>query len=273
MRLKIVNAIAAFFHSAQFVAICIIIGEHGSVHWPLSVTRYAVVETKNVIDLAYILPVPAFISAVAHVLYETVLYDRYSTMIERGYNWLRWIEYSLSAGVMIVIISVMCGISEISTLVCFVLLNILLQLCGGLGEIGTSYLREDHETSAFPASSGMRVLENNIAFISNCLLALGILQFLVTWGIIAFFFFSSVYDSSQSEHVPDIVWAIIIIMFLFFASFGVVYVCSWPMGKKQKPLIKDFRTTEGTYIVLSFVSKSVLQWMIVGGALRGYEET
>lgn len=238
----------------------------------MSVSRFGIIKHYWLVNLAVLLPIPAIISSVAHFMYATVLLDKYNVMIRAGFNWLRWIEYSLSAGFMIIIVALLCGVNDLFTLICFWVLNLLLQLGGGLAEIGVSQSKPGSMSHGTMAVTHIQT-NRNLQFISSVLLLLGVLQFLVTWVLIGVSFFSAVHESSQSRNIPDIVWAIVFVMFALFSSFAVLFYANWPRRPENKRFVQDFQKVEATYIVLSFVSKTVLQWMVVGGAMRGYEET
>ncbi|MBM3945026.1 MAG: hypothetical protein FJ317_05975, partial [SAR202 cluster bacterium] len=59
-----------------------------------------------------------FMSAIAHLLVATPgVYDWYARNLRRGINYARWIEYSFSASVMIVVIAMLVGIYDIASLI------------------------------------------------------------------------------------------------------------------------------------------------------------
>ncbi len=56
-------------------------------------------------------------SAVAHFLISGPFYSKYQEDLQKGINKVRWIEYSISASVMLVLIALLVGIYDIWALV------------------------------------------------------------------------------------------------------------------------------------------------------------
>lgn len=63
------------------------------------------------------------LSAVAHFLLGTVLYRWYVKNLKRNMNPARWYEYALSSSLMIVLIGMLVGIYDLSTLILLFGLN------------------------------------------------------------------------------------------------------------------------------------------------------
>ena len=125
---------------------------------------------------------------------------RYSEMIESGKNPLRFIEYSISASIMLMIIAIINGIFDIHVLFAIAILTCSCQLCGLVVE----YL--DPETQ-------LRLMWINHMN--------GWLTFCTAYYIIATAFFASLnYDPDIQP--PDFVYAIVVAIFLLYASFGLV---------------------------------------------------
>ena len=75
------------------------------------------------------------LSALAHLLISLPgINDWYNKNLAKGINYARWIEYSLSSSVMIVVIALLVGISDIATLIAFFFLNATMILFGWMME-------------------------------------------------------------------------------------------------------------------------------------------
>ena len=122
----------------------------------------------------------------------------YETMVEDGRNPLRFIEYSISASVMLVIISLINGIIDSNLLVCIAVLTCSCQLCGLVVE----YLNDDQR------------------FLQGVLHGIGWLTFLTAYSIIFRAYFASIEKSQASP--PLFVTLIVIFLFALYGSFGVV---------------------------------------------------
>lgn len=70
---------------------------------------FPVMESIGTIQLSSLVASFLFISAIAHALIASVLYESYVGYLERGMNPYRWYEYAVSASMMIVVIAMLSG--------------------------------------------------------------------------------------------------------------------------------------------------------------------
>ena len=84
-----------------------------------------------------------FMSAVAHFLLAWPLRGWYERRLAAGIQPMRWLEYSLSSSVMIVVIAALAGIQEIGTLVAIFGVNAAMNLFGWSMELGQPGPRQD----------------------------------------------------------------------------------------------------------------------------------
>jgi len=125
---------------------------------------------------------------------------KYSTQIEdKGKNPLRFIEYSISASIMLMCIAFLNGVTDINLIASIAVLTACCQLCGLVVE----YIPDNQLT-----------LQYILHFT-------GWIQFLCAYGIIAHAFFKSI-DAVAGVEPPPFVYAIVITLFLLYSSFGVV---------------------------------------------------
>jgi hypothetical protein len=176
-----------------------------------------------------------FLSAVAHLLLGTVAYRRYVADLERHRNVARWIEYSLSASVMIVVIAMITGISDVAALIALFGVNASMILFG--------LLQETYE------EPGGRLLP----------FWLGCLPGAVPWVAIGVY----LVGPGEAAAPPTFVYAIFVSLFLFFNAFA---VNMWLQYRRVGPW-RDYRVGERTYMVLSLVAKSLLAWQVFAATL------
>ena len=193
-------------------------------------------------DIATGLAVAAFLalSAVAHVLVSTVWWRGYLTDLSRHRNAARWVEYSLSASLMIVLIAQLVGISDIAALVALFGVNAAMILFG--------WLQEKYEE---PRGHGW------LPFIFGCIAGA------VPWLAIAIYLVSP--GSASSAEPPGFVYGIFVSLFVFFNVFA---LNQW-LQYRGRGRWADYLYGERAYIVLSLTAKSALAWQIFGGTLAG----
>jgi hypothetical protein len=151
-------------------------------------------------------------------------------------NYGRWIEYFFSSSIMIVLISQICGISDIAALLSIFGINACMILFGGL--------QEKYEKPGKP---------NWISFwygsFAGIIPWIAILVYLIAPGI--------------NISPPGFVYAIVIMLFILFNCFAVNMVLQY----KQVGHWKDYLFGEKVYIILSLTAKSLLSWMVFANVL------
>lgn len=163
---------------------------------------------------------------------------KYSDMIDRSKNPLRFIEYSFSASIMLIAIALLNGVTDINLITSIAVLTSSCQLCG----LAVEYV------------------ENK--YIKQLLHLNGWLQFCWAYGIIGHAFFKSIEAANDSSGTgpPSFVYVIVIVLFLLYASFGFVQL--YELCKDINPYTK-----EKAYVLLSLIAKTLLGWMIFSNVL------
>ena len=190
---------------------------------------------------------------------------KYTEMIQNNKNPLRFIEYSISASIMLICIALINGVSDINLLISIGVLTSMCQLVGLIVE----YLKNP-------------ILKWILHFT-------GWIQFFAAYSIIFFAFFASASGSDETKP-PNFVYAIVFILFILYACFGFVQItelfcefkcsekCNSKDYRKNKcliyccpPLRKNNRCNpeykELVYIILSLTAKLILGWMIFSNVL------
>ena len=175
------------------------------------------------------------LAALDHLLTGTVLRRRYDEDLRAGINRFRWIEYSFSATLMILLIALYTGIVEITALIAIAGANVAMILFGWLQE------------SANPPGRATLTMK---PFWFGCVAGAA------PWLAIGYYLVSA-------EEVPGFVVGIFVSLFVFFSSFA---VNQWLQYRQVGPW-RSYAFGEKAYLVLSLVAKSALAWQIFAGSL------
>jgi len=182
-----------------------------------------------------------FMSAAAHLLLASpLLFAWYERNLKKHINYARWIEYAFSSSVMIVVIAMLSGMYDLTSLILIFTLNAMMILFGLMMEL--------HNQTTERTSW--------VSFGFGCVAGF------VPWDVIALHFVSAAVDSSNS--VPGFVYGIMVSLFVFFNVFAVNMVLQY----KEVGPWRDYLFGERVYILLSLLAKSALAWQVFAGTLR-----
>ena len=166
------------------------------------------------------------------------IFPKYVDGLKRHINVYRWIEYSLSSSIMIVIILQLNGVTDYVAFLAIFGVNVSMILFGWL-----------QERYSQPGSGDM------LPFWFGCIAGA------VPWIAV---FINMLSPSGPPETtVPGFVVGIVISLFIFFNCFALV---QWKQYK-AKGKWADYLYGERWYIILSLVAKSLLAWQVFVGAL------
>lgn len=156
--LKRLNLIMAGIHAIQAGFILIL-----SVYFTLPVigsflkfnvsTQTLEPATRTIFNLSLPLMVAAFflVSSLAHLIIGTIYNKKYNSDLKKGINKARWLEYSISASIMMVAISMLAGIYDFGSLSLIFTLVAVMNLCGLIMEL---YNQGREKVSWLPFSVG-----------------------------------------------------------------------------------------------------------------------
>lgn len=196
---------------------------------------------RELFEIPYGPVVAAFLALAAldHLLVAAPrIVDWYERNLDRGANYARWIEYSVSASLMIVLIAMLTGITGVYALTAIFVVNASMILFGLLME------------RMNPIGQAVRWAP----FWFGCVAGAA------PWIAIAI---AVVGSEVEAEGVPTFVFAIFISLFILFNSFAVNMVLQY---RGVGPW-RDYRVGEAAYILLSLTAKSALAWQVFAGAL------
>ena len=236
------NAIAGIFHLIQAIAIVALANDFAL---PVSVSYLldapipgAKFEEVSLFNLPIALGVALFslLSAIAHFWIVGPGFKKYANDLSNMRNIARWIEYSISSTLMIILISMINAVWDVVALIAIAGANIAMILFG--------WLQEKYEE---PGKGSL------LPFWFGCIAGI------VPW--IAMFWL--LFSPGSSSEAPGFVYGVVFSLFLFFNSFAIV---QWLQYKKIGRFA-DYLVGERAYITLSFIAKSALAWQIFAGVL------
>jgi hypothetical protein len=190
------------------------------------------------VSVAWGVAVFLLMSAAAHfVISMPGVFPWYLRNLENKRNYARWIEYSLSSSVMVVLIAMLVGIADIAALLAIAGVNASMILFG--------LLQEKYETPG-----------DNVGWLPFWF---GVIAGAIPWLAIGVYLVAPGVEASP----PSFVYWIFFSLFVFFNVFAVVMVLQY----KRIGRWSNYVYGESTYILLSLVAKSALAWQVFGGTL------
>ena len=253
------NAVACVLHGCSFVAALTVSIVFASQSFQAEITsdfrRYSVNATNsytselrslNTYPLIWVdLPFP-IITALFHgvIAFSPVVWKYYKDSIfEESGNPLRWIEYSITASLMIWVIMQLSGVTNL----------LMLLVVGIFGNVALQW--QGHLQEKLKGKSWVPTLVGWIIFLGQ-------------WIIIFAYFFTAITSPRPDgvAHVPWFVYSIVIGLFFLFAVFGLIqlaYMMGWPR------FMRTAYAQEIAYLVMSFTAKFFLTWnLLIGIAIN-----
>lgn len=180
-----------------------------------------------------------FITALFHIALFSFRKFR-EGLLARENNYLRWLEYGITSSLMLAVIGFSVGVETLQIFILIIVLNLVMILAGHMVEC---YLRKDRQ--------GM-VLASSIA---------GWSCFAVIWYWLIRAFLQSTREATQNgAKIPNFVTAVVISMVFFFSLFGAVQL--YHISHKG-----TYARIDRLYLLLSFLSKTALTTLLLGGVM------
>ncbi len=177
------------------------------------------------------------ISAIAHF---TIAYPKnrsYNENLKKGMNPYRWYEYAFSSSIMIVLIALFVGPWDVWSLAMIFVLNAMMIMFGYLMELAN---QKTEKTAWSP-------------FI------LGSISGGTPWIVLYAYFIAAV--RSTDLNPPAFVYFLFFVYFILFNVFAINMVLQY----KGVGRWRDYLYGERVYIILSFVAKTILAWIVFIG--------
>ncbi len=244
--LRNINLVAGVLHLSQAIAVLVLSKVYdlpiSGSYLKFNVTTQSLLPTTKFLfnlSLPALIAIFLLICAGAHFTIATIYNKRYNKGLESGINRARWIEYSMSASVMMLAIALLVGIYDLSSLIMLFALSGIMNLLGLVMEVHNQTTKKT----------------NWLSFWIGCIAGI------VPWIVVAFYMWLGADNGAKA---PDFVYWIFVSIFVFFNCFAVNMVLQY---KKVGPW-KNYLYGERMYIILSLVAKSLLAWQVFAGTLR-----
>jgi hypothetical protein len=246
------NAVLAVLHFVQFAAILALsFAKSPVVTSPVvstylrfdNATSHLITAQRHIWDLPIGPAVALFflMSAIAHFSMAFPARRWYEAHLARGQNPIRWVEYSFSSSVMIVVIAALAGVQEVGTLIAIFGVNASMILFGWSMEIAN----EGRERPQW------------LHYIFGCIAGV------VPWLVIFVTILISATEPNSAP-IPGFVIAIFVTLFVSFNVFAINQVLQY----RKVGRWRDYLYGERAYMLFSLVAKSLLAWQVFFGTLR-----
>ena len=234
------NLALTVLHAGQAVAVLLLASSFAitvTSSFPAGPPGTAVPAPKALFDVGVGAAIAVFLglAALDHLLTSTVLRRRYEDDLRRGLNRFRWLEYSISSTIMVLLICAYTGITGLSALIGIAGANVAMILFGWLQEL---------------LNPPGRARTTMLPFWFGCIAGAA------PWVAVT----ANILGAAQ---IPGFVYGIFVSLFVFFMSFA---VNQWLQYREIGPW-RSYAYGEKAYLVLSLVAKSLLAWQIFAGSL------
>lgn len=210
-------------------------------------------ELVMTVDLVLLIASFFLITSLFHLAYFLGRDSWYNGFLNKGWNPVRWIEYSVTATIMVVILALTATVQDASTLLMLVCTTAMIMLLGGCIE---------------------RAILSGDKLQSFALLKIGWILQLAVFFVIGLAFVTTiraVNDKLAAEQakevIPDWVYAILVAELVFFSCFGFVSIAQFVRKFVQRKET-SFVSYEKTYHLLSLLAKLTLGWVFFIGATK-----
>jgi hypothetical protein len=186
-----------------------------------------------------------FITAAFHLNYYLTFDGQYSDMIANSNNYLRWVEYSISSSMMLLVIALLSGLKDRNTYVMIVATNIAMIYTGQVIE---EKLQRGEDWRA-P-------------------MAVGFMLMLAEWSVVIRDFnkrldevntFAAANPSlSNGRVIPSWLRLMVWVLFTFFATFGFISLYGAYSGT-------SYENVEKLYLLFSLLAKATLGFFLAYG--------
>lgn len=245
-KLKKLNLIAGFLHLIQGVAVLLL---SKSLAIPVSGSYLFFNDSSQALEpasatlfnvqLPLLVALFFFLSAFFHFYIATTYNKKYEADLKTGINKARWIEYSISASVMMLAIAMLVGIYDLGSLLMLFSLTSVMNLMGLVMEVHNQTTKKTDWLSYY----------------------IGCFAGAIPWVVIALTLWLG---AAKGSPAPTFVYWIFVSIFVFFSCFAVNMVLQYKKIGKWS----NYLYGERAYIILSLVAKSLLAWQVFGGTLR-----
>ncbi|CAB4896843.1 unannotated protein [freshwater metagenome] len=230
----------AVLHAAQAVLILVMASDFAitvTSTYPQGPPGTRLTTPQALFDVPIGLAIAVFLLLAGFDHFATATFARrtYERDLGRGINRFRWVEYSVSATLMVLLIASYSGITDITAVVAIAGANVAMILFG--------WLQERMNPPGRTSTTMMPFWFGTVA---------GVAPWVAIWVNVI-----------GAPKVPGFVYGIVVAELLFFFSFA---LNQW-LQYRGISRWSNYLYGEKVYLVLSLAAKSVLAWQIYGGSL------
>lgn len=170
----------------------------------------------------------------------------YQARVRRGINSMRWVEYSITATIMLLVVAMTSGVASFDALLLMTISTMCCMICG--------YISEQTAISKRKVSI--------LSTIVGWLLLVGVFSIIIR----RFYSIVSQTSGNGEEGPPSWVWGIVIGMTLLFTSFGFIHLVHMRKQWSGKGASESFnKNIESAYTITSMISKTLLVFLLASG--------
>lgn len=208
--------------------------------------------SSGIVSITWVAAMFFAVTAMVHFIYALNPGGIYDNMIQDENNYIRWLEYTVTATLMKVIVCLNAGVNIASEIFLHAMCTAVTMIQGQIVE--------------------RNIRENRV---SDCILPTitGWLLEITSWSIILTKFglvISQVNGLDIPAKIPDWVYAVIFCEFGLFMSFAIVQVVHIAGNKTaftKEERVARYKKIETAYDILSLVAKTLLGWVVAGGLI------
>ncbi len=190
------------------------------------------------IDIRYLVMAFLLVSAAIHVLLATIRRNKYESDLKQNVNHLRWIDYAITAGLMLVLIAMLNGVYDVATLITIFALVGILHFLAYFGEAKIEGWRNKLHTFVALTFAGA-----------------------IVWLTVAVYVKGAVLYGNGLNH-----WVYWIDAIIFAITLGLAYNTLQVFRAKGK--WANYLFGERLFMAMSFVAKTALTWLVFAGFLK-----
>lgn len=199
------------------------------------------------VSLPQILALSLTISAVLHAIIARWLRRQYATWLDEGSNPLRWLDGAFSASLLPVAIGLVAGLADVASMALLFILGFATHLLG--------LYMEAYNQKFTQQKTGISAAQDFRPFMLLCITGATV------WLVLGSSVLSAVIFGAG---LPPGVWLAYIFGIICVSAYTVVMLRTY----RRAGRFADYRYTELVSVILSFVAKSGIAWLLFSAVLK-----
>jgi hypothetical protein len=196
------------------------------------------------VSLPQLLAMSLAISAATHGILSRWMREQYASWIRQGSNPIRWLDGAFSTSLLLVVIGLVAGLSDVTSLLMLFALGFVVHLSG-------LYMESYNQ----PYTSKGKPVQDYRPFILLCITAAA--AWLALGGAILS---AAIFGAG----LPPGVWIAYLVGSIFAAAYAFVTV----QGYRRVGRWAEYRNNEMACVIVSFIAKSSVAWLLFSAVLK-----